>query len=55
MTPSQRRELIRLSETIKRTVAELSKQNYASVEAALREVDRQLDLLIANRLDHTAA
>ena len=38
-------EVSRISLAVKATIEELQKQDYASVDAILREVDRRLDRL----------
>jgi ribosomal protein RSM22 (predicted rRNA methylase) len=46
---NQREEVIRTSLAVKSTIEELQKQDYASVNALLREIDRRLDRLAASR------
>jgi hypothetical protein len=46
----QRDEVLRISLAVKSTIEELQKQDYASVEAILREIDRRLDRLAAAKL-----
>jgi hypothetical protein len=45
----QRDEVVRLSLAVKSTIEELQKQDYAVVDAILREIDRRLDRLAATK------
>ena len=45
MTSDHRAEVRRISVAVKATIEEPQKQDYATVDAILREVDRRLDRL----------
>ena len=46
---SRQTEVRRISLAVKTTLEELQKQDYAAVDAILREIDRRLDRLAASR------
>jgi len=49
MTSEDVSEMRRLSGAVKVTIEELQKQNYAGVDAILRELDRRLDRLSSDK------
>jgi hypothetical protein len=44
-----RDEVVRISLAVKSTIEELQKQDYATVDAILREIDRRLDRLAVRK------
>jgi hypothetical protein len=44
-----RDEVLKISLAVKSTIEELQKQDYASVDAILREIDRRLDRLAVRK------
>ena len=46
---THRDEVLRISLAVKSTIEELQKQDYAAVDAILREIDRRLDRLAVKR------